>query len=265
LFAEIALIGNNLFIRSSFSLNTDGMYIRGTTGWHHDILTFKNLWLLNYSLLFLAILSFVNFKYLKNKSLNIYLYLVCLLLLFVFFVTGLSNLSALRESYQDTHSLQHHVTVFHILIRFICYAFFALFIYSVFRFVISNVLDPSLRRMFEVILCITLFIVLSFELNYDLRLWGIKTRFGYSMSILWGILSMATVVYGIWKKKKYMRITGIVLFGITLYRLFFHDLAHLETIAKTIVFIIVGILLLVVSFLYNKFTKSIFDDAKSQS
>jgi hypothetical protein len=27
----------------------------------------------------------------------------------------------------------------------------------------------------------------------------------------------------------------------------------------------VGILLLVVSFLYNKFTKSIFDDAKSQS
>ncbi|GAL76189.1 hypothetical protein JCM19275_595 [Nonlabens ulvanivorans] len=49
-----------------------------------------------------------------------------------------------------------------------------------------------------------------------------------------------------------MRIGGMALFAITLIKLFFYDIAHLNTISKTIVFVSLGILLLIISFLYNK-------------
>jgi len=70
-------------------------------------------------------------------------------------------------------------------------------------------------------------------------------------------------VLGIWKRKQYLRIAAMALFGITLIKLFFYDIAHLDTLAKTIVFISLGSLLLIISFLYNKFTKSIGDDSTS--
>lgn len=44
----------------------------------------------------------------------------------------------------------------------------------------------------------------------------------------------------------------MALFAITLIKLFFYDIAHLNTISKTIVFVSLGILLLIISFLYNK-------------
>jgi uncharacterized membrane protein len=81
------------------------------------------------------------------------------------------------------------------------------------------------------------------------------------LSILWGIYSLFMISLGIWKKNKYLRIAAIVLFGITLAKLFFFDLSHLSTIAKTIVFVSLGILLLIISFLYHKFKHIISDEA----
>jgi len=62
------------------------------------------------------------------------------------------------------------------------------------------------------------------------------------------------------EKKKHLRLGAIVLFGVTLLKLFFYDISHLNTIAKTIVFVSLGVLLLVISFLYNKFRDVIAED-----
>ena len=62
---------------------------------------------------------------------------------------------------------------------------------------------------------------------------------------------------GIWKGKKHLRIGAIALFTITLVKLFFYDISLLGTIAKTIVFVVLGILLLIISFLYNKYKDTI--------
>jgi len=70
------------------------------------------------------------------------------------------------------------------------------------------------------------------------------------------------IVLGIWKKKKYLRIGAIALFSLTLIKLFFYDIVHLETLSKTVVFVSLGILLLIISFLYNKFKNSISDDVE---
>ena len=57
-----------------------------------------------------------------------------------------------------------------------------------------------------------------------------------------------------------MRIAAIVLVALTLLKLFFYDLSSLDTIAKTIVFVVLGVLLLIISFLYTKYRKVIFGD-----
>jgi uncharacterized membrane protein len=68
------------------------------------------------------------------------------------------------------------------------------------------------------------------------------------------------IVLGIWKKNKNLRITAIVFFGVTLAKLFLYDIADLNAIAKTIVLVLLGIILLITSFLYNKYKLLIFDE-----
>ena len=78
--------------------------------------------------------------------------------------------------------------------------------------------------------------------------------------VLYGLALGLLIALGIWKKKLHLRIGAIVLFGLTLLKLFFYDLSSLNTISKTIVFVVLGILLLIISFLYTKYRKVIFED-----
>ena len=52
---------------------------------------------------------------------------------------------------------------------------------------------------------------------------------------------------------------AIALFALTLVKLFFYDIAGLDTISKTVIFVSLGILLLIISFLYNKYKNLIFE------
>ncbi|MCK5702574.1 MAG: DUF2339 domain-containing protein [Cyclobacteriaceae bacterium] len=79
------------------------------------------------------------------------------------------------------------------------------------------------------------------------------------LSILWALYSFLLIIVGIWKKKKHLRIGAIALFTVTLVKLFFYDISHLDAIATTIVFISFGILLLIISLLYNKYRHIISD------
>lgn len=66
------------------------------------------------------------------------------------------------------------------------------------------------------------------------------------------------------EEKQYLRIGAISLFGLTLVKLFFYDIAHLSTISKTIVMIVLGIMLLVTAFLYNKYKHVILGEEVSK-
>ena len=83
------------------------------------------------------------------------------------------------------------------------------------------------------------------------------------LSILWGMYSLLLIILGIWKKKKHLRIGAIALFAVTLIKLFFYDISHLETVAKTIVLVSLGVLLLIISFLYNKYKHIISNEINS--
>ena len=87
-------------------------------------------------------------------------------------------------------------------------------------------------------------------------------RAGYP--ILWGIGSFLFMWYGMRTKLKTVRVVALVLFGITLIKLFLFDLKGISEGGKVAAFICLGILLLVVSFMYNKL-KGLFVDADKNS
>ncbi len=84
-------------------------------------------------------------------------------------------------------------------------------------------------------------------------------RVGYP--ILWGIGSFLFMVYGMRKRMRMMRIIALVLFAITLVKLFLFDLGALSEGGRVASFIFLGALLLVISFMYQKLKVLLKDDA----
>jgi uncharacterized membrane protein len=69
---------------------------------------------------------------------------------------------------------------------------------------------------------------------------------------------------GISKQQKHLRVIAITLFSITLVKLFLYDTDGLGTIGKTVVFVSVGILLLIVSFLYNQYKSNLLEKSNTE-
>ena len=113
---------------------------------------------------------------------------------------------------------------------------------------------------FDILLHITILTVVSNELINWMDLYKPGQSYKLGLSILFGIYALFLVALGIRKKKTHLRIGAFVLFAATLLKLFLYDIAYLNTISKTIVFVSLGILLLISSFLYTKYRKQIFED-----
>lgn len=87
---------------------------------------------------------------------------------------------------------------------------------------------------------------------------GQTHRTGYA--ILWGVYAFALMFLGLRNKSKHLRIIAITVFGITLFKLFIFDLAGLGEGGKIAAFISLGILLLIISFMYQRLKKIILTD-----
>ncbi len=257
---EIAAYWDQLYADSAVTITADGdnypdRYM------NTDLMRFKFVWILNYSLLFLSILSFVNCKKIKNQLLGSVTLILSVLAVLVFLTSGLYMFSELRESYlEQTLSQYYHRGAFNIGIRYVSFAFLALMLATCYQCIKQGFMKANLKTAFDIIIHITILWTASSELIHWMDMTGSDESYKLGLSIFWGIYALLLVVLGIWKKKKYLRIGAIVLFGITLIKLFFYDISDLSTVAKTIVFVSLGILLLIISFLYNKYKRVIFDD-----
>jgi uncharacterized membrane protein len=89
---------------------------------------------------------------------------------------------------------------------------------------------------------------------------GADNQYKLGLSIIWGVYALGLVVLGIRNKQKHLRLAAIALFVITLVKLFLYDLAGARTITKTISFISLGVILLLVSYLYNRYKEVLFGD-----
>ncbi len=67
------------------------------------------------------------------------------------------------------------------------------------------------------------------------------------------LYSIALMLYGIWRSRQPIRLTAIALFGLAILKIFIYDLSFLTTLYRIFSFIGLGMLLLLVSFLYQRF------------
>jgi uncharacterized membrane protein len=72
-------------------------------------------------------------------------------------------------------------------------------------------------------------------------------------SIAWALFALTLLVYGIIKKIPAARYAAMGLLCVTLLKLFFHDLAHLNQLYRAGAFIGVAVIAMLAAFAYQKF------------
>lgn len=82
--------------------------------------------------------------------------------------------------------------------------------------------------------------------------------------ILWGILAFLFLFIGMKKSNKTFRIVALVLIAIILTKLFTYDIKDASEAGKIIAFIILGVVLLIISFMYQKIKALLLDDNKKE-
>jgi uncharacterized membrane protein len=73
-------------------------------------------------------------------------------------------------------------------------------------------------------------------------------------SIAWAFFAFILLIIGIRKDVKAARYAGIALIGVTLLKLFFHDLINLRQLYRVGALVAVAVVLILVSYLYQRFT-----------
>jgi uncharacterized membrane protein len=83
---------------------------------------------------------------------------------------------------------------------------------------------------------------------------------GLTVTLLWLLTSVVIFSFGVYRKSVIIRMTAILLIGLTLLKLLVLDSLTFSPIQKIISYVVLGILLLIVSFFYQKFKKQLFGE-----
>ncbi len=259
---EIETYFNGMYQASKASLLQDGPSYKNTI-YDQTIHQIKSVWVINYSLLSVFILCIVNVKFLKNIQFGYVGIGLSVVAILTFLTQGLDLHNSLQYSYLFPKNPEFYPPrKMDLVQRYLSYPFLGLSLLGIYLTVKKFDFKESkiIKIGFDLVLHGSILAVASFELIQWMEFSQSTQSYKLGLSILWGIYALVLIVLGIWKKKKHLRFMAIALFAFTLLKLFFYDISHLNTIAKTIVFLALGILLLIVSFLYTKYKDEIIDD-----
>jgi uncharacterized membrane protein len=83
---------------------------------------------------------------------------------------------------------------------------------------------------------------------------------GFTVTFLWLLTAVLVFAWGVKIKSVRTRMASMTLIGVTLAKLLALDSMTFTTVQKVIAYLALGVLLLVVSFFYQKFRQQIFSD-----
>jgi uncharacterized membrane protein len=201
------------------------------------------------SLLWLAFAFYVLYDYLKSGTVLV-LYLLGFIVVAVLGKLLVFDLPAWQLSpemvYGSPYSLRDaglRLVDFGAMIAFFTVAFYLLF----------GRLDARLVGVLSGIVALALlFLYTTLELNTILGAYVPGLRAG-GVSILWGVFALGLILPGIWKQVRGLRLAGLGLFAVVVWKVFFIDLAHLDQFYRIIAFIVLGLVVLSGSFVYLKY------------
>lgn len=242
-------------------MNVEGLEGVSYDQFDHSLLNFKTIWLTIFSALFATALFMVQTKWRTRSTAFACLAINGLVLLF-FMTSVLVAFSELRQSYLTQNLASYYDRgAGHLIIRYVgILAMTPLLLFNR-RLTRQQFFNNDARKAEHLFLHVVIVVFLSSELIHWLELARVENSFRLSLSILWGVYALILIVFGLSRDLRHIRVGGMVLFAITLVKLFAYDLAGMSTILKTVVMIILGVLLLTASFIYNKYNRSAGNEA----
>lgn len=123
-----------------------------------------------------------------------------------------------------------------------------------------NIPGERPRRRFTILLNVLATLVWIAVFCHLLRLAGIRGSFNTGLSL--ALISAGTVqmALGMRRHQKLLRVFALGVFGLVILKLVTHDLWQWPTIGRIVVFILLGVVLLVLSFLYQRLKSVLFKE-----
>jgi hypothetical protein len=248
-----------LFLGGAFELHYQFLH-------YYPSSQFDKLYLLLYLVVFANMLLLVSkkFKWLQLKE-DIYIALLVICLLF-YFVT----LPIVYSIQSETLTTGKHGMLF--MAHWIVAMLIANTLFMVSKAVVIAKNRMNQSGIFTWLTCLLIVAYLSVEFHLlgnalfystanpleEIERVYIKT----ALPILWGLCSFAFMWLGMKHKYRTLRIVSLSLFLLTLLKLFMFDITNIPIAGKIAAFFCLGVLLLVVSFMYQRLKKIISDDEK---
>jgi uncharacterized membrane protein len=224
--------------------------------------SYCGLWMIIYSMVFLSVLAWLSIKKFTDAVFAYICWTMNFLMLIIGVTAGFSIISDLKMEavYNYSYSV---ITTWNYNSRYLFLPFVALMIFMIYQFRNADILK-KIRPINFWLFHMTILAVLSNELSHIMTVTHLndydhysKVAYRMGYTVLWGVYSMALITYGILRERKTLRFIAISLFILTLLKLA-GDAMSMTMGYRLIVFIVIGIILLVVSFMYQKFKPLLF-------
>ncbi len=235
--------------------------------YYYPAQNFNALYLLLYTILFISIVTLITQKIiiLQLRWPAVVIMLVaCLVLYFI----------SLPETYFiQSNILTQNKNGIHFIAHWASAVLIGIILYRLIKLIQSNAVQlKNNLSLVTWVLCGMVVIYLSVEIHFicnnifynskndleNIERVYIKT----GLPILWGLCSFAFMWLGMRYKYRMLRIISLSLFTLTLLKLFLFDIQNIPAGGKIAAFFCLGVLLLVVSFMYQRLKKIIIDDEK---
>jgi uncharacterized membrane protein len=113
------------------------------------------------------------------------------------------------------------------------------------RFRVWRWLEQHPRVLFSLLATVLVSILLRNEVS------------GGMLTVAWGIQAVVLLGAGFWARERVLRLAGLALFLLCILKLFLYDLRHLETMNRILSFIVLGGVMVGVSWIYTRFRNQI--------
>ena len=80
----------------------------------------------------------------------------------------------------------------------------------------------------------------------------LRWRMQLGLSLLWTVYAAATLAWGFVRRSVALRYAALLLFGLTIVKVFFVDMASVKTAYRMLSLLVLGVVLLLVGLLYQK-------------
>ena len=218
---------------------------------------FKQMWLIVYTVAYFALFTWIDTRYIRKEKILFNNLVFNLVIGMIMLTQGLYLLSELRGLY-----LSYTPNIMYVIIRYIALLAFALLLWQTYKLLDTEAINFKNNKVRDLVLYGVVLWVVSSEWLHWTELLGATANYKLGLSILWVSYGVFMLVKGIHQSKSYIRIASISVILFTLVKLFFYDIAHLSTISRVVVLVILGVLLMIASFLYVKYDKKIRNNDK---